>query len=84
MGKKETNQITIQKETKDIKITSPWLTKQELADYYKCSTRQIYDLKRERKIPYNKALRKYNVNDCDRALKRFEIKGVGDYQSFSE
>ena len=77
----------VNKEPKDSnnnKFISPWLTKEELAAYYKCSPRQIYDLKRERKIPYNKALRRYNVHDCDKALGRFTIKAVGDYQSHSE
>ena len=71
-------------ETKDNnKIASPWFTKQELADYWKCSVRHITDLKRERKIPYCKALRRYNVNACEKAMERFTIKALGDYQSFS-
>lgn len=84
MVAKETNQITVTKETKDNKITSPWVTKKQLADYFQCSSRQIYDLKKERKIPYNKALRRYNVHDCDRALKKWELKSVADYDSHSE
>lgn len=73
-----------EKQTKDNnKIASPWLTKQELADYYKCSIRHITNLKRKRIIPYCKALRRYNINFCDKAMDKFTVKAVGEYQSFS-
>ena len=62
------------------KIVSPWMTKQQIADYFQKSIRTISNLKRRRVIPYNKALGRYNVNDCERALKKWEIKSIGDFK----
>lgn len=65
-------------------IISPWFTKKEIANYFQKSIRTISNLKRKRIISYKKALGRYNVHDCERALKRYEIRSIGDFQSCAE
>jgi hypothetical protein len=69
----------------NVSIQSPWLDKHGIAIYLGgISIRKVYDLRREKKIPYNKALRRYHIHECDKALGRFTQKAIGDYQSHSE
>jgi excisionase family DNA binding protein len=69
-----------------VKANGDWTNKQGIAARYGCSLRHIGNLTKTRKLPYVKLGRivRFNVADCDRAIKAFEIKSVGSFQSFSE
>jgi hypothetical protein len=68
------------------KSESNWTGKAGIAAHFRCSIRHIGNQMRSRRIPYVKLGRivRFNIPDCERAIKVFEVKCVGDFQSFSE
>ena len=68
------------------KSESNWTDKAGIAAHFRCSVRHIGNQMRSRRIPYVKLGRivRFNIPDCERAIKAFEVKCVGDFQSFSE
>jgi len=68
------------------KKNSSWTDKDGIAAHFGCSVRHIGNLTKTRKLPYVKLGRivRFNVADCERAVKAFEVKSVGCFQSFSE
>jgi hypothetical protein len=73
-------------ENKTDNTASPWVDKEGIAARYDYCIRHVTNLMRRRKIPYCKdgKVVRFNINDCDRALRKFEVGSVGDYRSFSE
>ena len=63
-----------------IKNESPWLDISEVARRYKISVRHAANLQRRRVFPFVKLGRvvRFDVFECDRALKRHEIKSVSN------
>jgi hypothetical protein len=65
---------------------SGWTNKYGIAAHFGCSVRHIGNLTKTRRLPYVKLGRivRFNVTDCERAIRAFEVKSVGSFQSFSE
>ncbi len=55
-----------------------WMTKEELARYYRCSPRTINNYMRRRILPYVKIGRvtRFNVAACDQAMLAFQSKTI--------
>ncbi|MGV3756051.1 MAG: helix-turn-helix domain-containing protein [Verrucomicrobiota bacterium] len=55
-----------------------WMTKEELARYYRCSPRTINNYMRRRILPYVKIGRvtRFNVAACDQAMLVFQTKTI--------
>jgi excisionase family DNA binding protein len=68
------------------KAKKPWIDKKAIASHFGCSVRHIGNLTRSRKLPYIKLGRlvRFDVDDCDKAIRAFEVKSVGSFQSFSQ
>jgi hypothetical protein len=72
--------------TEEEKTNSSWKNKHGIAAHFGCSVRHIGNLTKTRRLPYVKLGRivRFNVTDCERAIKAFEVKSVGSFDSFSE
>lgn len=70
-------------ETGRAKDDSPWRDKKGIAEHLVCSVRHITDLQKGKKIPFVKSGRflRFNIHDCDKALKTLEIKSVACFAS---
>jgi hypothetical protein len=55
-----------------------WKTREAIAAHFGLSLRYVADLQRRRILPYVKIGRmvRFDVRECERALKRFEVKGI--------
>jgi len=60
-----------------------WVTKTELAQHLRCSTRYINVLMRRQVLPFLKTrgLLRFNAAECDRALEKFKSRSVTDSKS---
>ncbi len=69
--------------TQTTKVDSPWRDKTGIAHYLGCSVRHITALQKRRAIPFVRFGRfvRFNIHDCDRALKVLELKSVGCFVS---
>jgi hypothetical protein len=58
------------------KMAVNWTDRSGIAKHLKCSLRHVGDMMRRRELPYSKAgkMVRFDIDECDRAMKALEIK----------